>query len=62
VRYNHFWGELNAKVDKEDTFKSKTKNDSLHKINNDNDVKVVNYATSKNLVVQMHNVPSPRHS
>jgi hypothetical protein len=42
-------GDFNAKVGREDIFKLKTGNGSLHEISNDNGVKVVNFATSKSL-------------
>jgi hypothetical protein len=43
---------LNAKVGREDNFKSTTGNESLQEISNDNGVRVVNFATSKNLIVK----------
>jgi hypothetical protein len=45
-------GVFNAKVDKEDIFKPTIENGNLHEINNDNGVKVVNFATSKNRIVK----------
>jgi hypothetical protein len=45
-------GDINAKVGKEDVFKPTIGNESLHKISNDNGVRVVNFATSKNLTVK----------
>jgi hypothetical protein len=45
-------GDLNAKVGREDIFKPTTGNESLHEISNDNGIRVVNFATSKNLVVK----------
>jgi hypothetical protein len=45
-------GDFNAKVGREDTFKPTIGNESLHKISNDNGVKLVNFATSKNLRVK----------
>jgi hypothetical protein len=39
--------DLIAKVGREDIFKLTIRNDSLHKINNDNGVRVVNFATSQ---------------
>jgi hypothetical protein len=44
-------GDLNAKVGREDIFKPITGNGSLHEASNDNGVRVVNFATSKNLIV-----------
>jgi len=43
-------GDFNAKVGKENIFKPTTGNDSLQQGSNDNDVRIVNFATSKNLV------------
>jgi hypothetical protein len=45
-------GDYNAKVGREDIFKPTVGNKSLHEISNDNGVKVVNFATSKNLTVK----------
>jgi hypothetical protein len=45
-------GDFNAKVGSEDIFKPTIGNESLHKISNDNGVRVVNFATSKNLTVK----------
>jgi hypothetical protein len=39
-------GDFNARVGKEDIFKPTIGNESLHEINNDNGVRVVNLATS----------------
>jgi hypothetical protein len=44
--------DFNDKVGREDTFKLTTGNESLHEISNDNGVRVVNFATSKNLTVK----------
>jgi hypothetical protein len=43
--------DLNAKVDMENIFKPTIGNEGFHKISNDNGVRVVNFATSKNLIV-----------
>jgi hypothetical protein len=43
---------FNAKVGREDIFKSTVGNKSLHEISNDNGVRVVNFATLKNLTVK----------
>jgi hypothetical protein len=43
-------GDFNAKVGREDIFKPIIGNESLHETSNDNGVRVVNFATSKNLV------------
>jgi hypothetical protein len=45
-------GDFNAKVGREDIFKPTIGNESLHETSNDNRVRVVNLATSKNLVVK----------
>jgi hypothetical protein len=45
-------GDLIAKVGREDIFKPTIGNESLHEINNDNGVRVVNFATSKKLSVK----------
>jgi hypothetical protein len=45
-------GDFNAKVGREDIFKPTIGNESLHHDSNDNGVRVVNFATSKNLVVK----------
>jgi hypothetical protein len=42
-------GDFKAKVDKEDIFKLTIGNESLHEICNNNGVRLVNFATSKNL-------------
>jgi hypothetical protein len=44
-------GDFNAKLGREDTFKPTIGNESLHEDGNYNGVRVVNFATSKNLVV-----------
>jgi hypothetical protein len=41
--------DFNANVGREDIFIPTIENESLHKINNDNGVRVVNFATYKNL-------------
>jgi hypothetical protein len=45
-------GDFGAKVGREDIFKPTIVNESLHEINNDNGVRVVNFATSKNLIAK----------
>jgi endonuclease/exonuclease/phosphatase family metal-dependent hydrolase len=44
-------GDFNATVGKENTFKPTIVNKSLHEISNDNGVRLVKFATSKNLRV-----------
>jgi hypothetical protein len=43
-------GDFNAKVGRVDIFKPTIGNETSHEISNDNGVRVVNFATSKNLV------------
>jgi hypothetical protein len=45
-------GDFNAKVGREGIFKPTIGNESSHEISNDNGVRVVNFVTSKNLVVK----------
>jgi hypothetical protein len=45
-------GDFNAKVGRENIFKPTIRNESLPEISNDNGVRVVKFATSKNLVVR----------
>jgi endonuclease/exonuclease/phosphatase family metal-dependent hydrolase len=45
-------GDFNAKVGREDFFKPTIEIESLHEISNDNGVRLVNSATSKNLRVK----------
>jgi hypothetical protein len=44
--------DFNIEVGREDIFKPTVGNESLHEISNDNGVRVVNFATSKNLIVK----------
>jgi endonuclease/exonuclease/phosphatase family metal-dependent hydrolase len=53
-------GDFNAKVGSEDTFKLTIGNESLHKISNDDGVRLVNFATSKNITVK--STMFPHHS
>ena len=45
-------GDFNAKVRREDIFKPTIGKESLHQDSNDNEVKIVNFGTSKTLVVK----------
>ena len=45
-------GDFNAKVGRENIFKLTIGNESLHQDTNDNGVRIVNFAASKNLVVK----------
>jgi hypothetical protein len=49
-------GNFNAKVGREDIFKPTIGNVSLHEINDDNGVRVVNFATSQNLKILLSKV------
>jgi hypothetical protein len=46
------FGDFNVKVGREGTFKLTIGNESLHQGSNDNGVRAVNFATSKNLAVK----------
>jgi endonuclease/exonuclease/phosphatase family metal-dependent hydrolase len=50
-------GDFNAKVGREDIFKPVIGNESLREASNDNGVRVVNFATSKNLIVKSTTFP-----
>jgi exonuclease III len=50
-------GDFNAKVRREDIFKPIIGNESLHEVSNDNGVRGVNFATSKNLIVKRTTFP-----
>jgi hypothetical protein len=50
-------GDFSAEVGREDIFKPTVGNESLHETSNDNRVRVVNFATSKNLVVKITMFP-----
>jgi hypothetical protein len=45
-------GDFNAKVGRENIFKPTVRKESLHQDSNDNGVRIVNFATFKNLVVK----------
>ena len=51
--FQHFpkYRDFNAKVKRDNIFKPTTGNDSLHQDSNDNGVRIVSFAKSKNLVV-----------
>jgi hypothetical protein len=49
---NIFLWDFNAKVGREDIFKPTFRNENLHEISNDTGVRVVNFATSKNVIVR----------
>ena len=50
-------GDFNAKVGRENIFKPTIGQESLHQDSNDNGVRLVNFATSKNLVVNSKMFP-----
>jgi hypothetical protein len=50
-------GDFNAKVGREDVFKPIICNKSLHEASNDNRVRVLNFATSKNIIVKSTTLP-----
>jgi exonuclease III len=50
-------GDFNAKVGREDIFKPIIGNESLHEASNDNRIRAVNFATSKNLIVKSTTFP-----
>jgi hypothetical protein len=55
-------GDLNSKMVKEDISKQRIRNESLRKSSNANGIKVVNFATSKYLVVKgTYNVPTSQN-
>ena len=51
-------GDFNAKVGRENMFKLTIGNESLHQDSNDNGVRIVNFATSRNLVVKSMMFPN----
>jgi hypothetical protein len=50
-------GDLNAKVGSKDIFKPTIGNESLHEISGDNGVRLLNFATSKNITVKSTMLP-----
>jgi hypothetical protein len=50
-------GDFNAKLGRENILKPAIWIESLHQDNNDNGVKIVNFATSKNVLVKSMMVP-----
>jgi len=50
-------GDFNAKVEREIIFKPIIRQESLHQDSNDNGVRLVNFTTSKNLVVKSRMFP-----
>jgi hypothetical protein len=54
-------GDFNANVGRKDIFNPTIENEILHEISNGNGVRVINFATSKNLS-QKKNVPTSQHT
>jgi hypothetical protein len=50
-------GDFNARVGREDIFKPVICNENLHEASNDNGVRVINFATSKNLIIKSTTFP-----
>jgi hypothetical protein len=55
-------GDFNVELGREDIFTPTVGNESLHQDSNDIGVSIVNFATSRNLVVKEHYVPTTKHS
>jgi hypothetical protein len=47
-----FLEDFNAKLGREDIFRPSIENENLHQYTDDNDVRIVKFATPKNLVVR----------
>jgi len=50
-------GDFNAKVERENTFNPTIRNGSLHQDSNHNGFRIMNFATSKNLVAKSMTFP-----
>ena len=50
-------GDFNAKVGQENIFQRTIENKSIHWENNDNGIRLVNFATSKNIIVKSSKFP-----
>jgi hypothetical protein len=55
-------GEFNANERRENIFQPTIGYESLHQESSDNGFRIVNFATSRNLVVKEHDVPTPEYS
>jgi hypothetical protein len=55
---NILFGNVNANVGREDIFKPAIGNESLYEIRNDNGVRLVNFATSKNFTFETTMFPN----
>jgi len=51
-----------SKSPEREYFQPTIQNEILHKDSNDNGDRIVNFATSKNLVFKEHDIPAPKHS
>jgi hypothetical protein len=51
-------GDFNAKVGREDIFKPTIGKESINEISNNNGIRVVNFATSKNIMVRSTMFPN----
>jgi hypothetical protein len=58
-RIKNMMGDFNAKVGMEDIFKPVIGSENLHEASTDKGVRVVNFATSKNLIVKSTTFPHP---
>jgi len=54
--------DCKAKLGRENVFKPRIGNESLHQDSNKNGVRIVKFATSKSLVVKSKMFPTPNHS
>jgi hypothetical protein len=55
-------GDFNAKLGRDDIFKPTSGDEGVHHDSNDNCVRIVNFVTSKNLVVKSNDVSAPKRS
>jgi hypothetical protein len=55
-------GDFNAKVGREDIFKTTVRNESLHEISIDSGVRVVNFSTLKKYDCQEYSVHTSQYS
>jgi hypothetical protein len=52
-------GDFNAEVERENIVKPTVGNESLHQESNENGIRIVNFATAKNLLVESDMLPHP---
>jgi hypothetical protein len=55
--YENFVRKFQCQIGRVDIFEPTIGNESFHEISNDNEVSVVNFATSKNLIVKSTMLP-----